>query len=62
MGHNGEAAPLVCVPANEVSEFIDLLATLCLRNTFLKLTHSFNDINNWQCREENKNSYEQHKV
>jgi hypothetical protein len=25
VGHNGEAAPLVCVPAIEVSEFIDLL-------------------------------------
>jgi hypothetical protein len=23
--HNGEAAPRVCVPANEVSEFIELL-------------------------------------
>ncbi|TKB00316.1 hypothetical protein E5672_19730 [Alteromonas portus] len=62
MGHNGAAAPRVCVPANEVSVLIGLLATLCLRSTFLKLTHSFNDINNWQCREENKNSYEQHKV
>ena len=25
MGHNGEAAPRVCVPANEVSAFIELL-------------------------------------
>ena len=25
MGHNGEAALRVCVPANEVSEFIELL-------------------------------------
>jgi len=25
VGHNGEAAPRVCVPANEVSEFIELL-------------------------------------
>jgi len=25
VGHNGEAAPRVCVPANEVSEFIGLL-------------------------------------
>ena len=24
-GYNGEAAPRVCVPANEVSEFIELL-------------------------------------
>ena len=25
VGHNGAAAPRVCVPANEVSEFIELL-------------------------------------
>ncbi|RUP75113.1 hypothetical protein C7Y69_20940 [Alteromonas sp. KS69] len=62
MGHNGAAAPRVCVPANAVSVLIGLLATLCLRSTFLKLTHSFNDINNWQSREENKNSHVQHKV
>ena len=62
VGHIGAAAPRVCVPANVVSVFIGLLATLCLRSTFLKLTHSFNDINNWQCREENKNSCEKHKV
>ncbi|GAC06458.1 hypothetical protein GCHA_4072 [Paraglaciecola chathamensis S18K6] len=28
MGHNGEAAPRVCVPANVVSEFIGLLADI----------------------------------
>ncbi len=59
MGHNGEAAPRVCVPTNEVSELIGLLATLCLRSAFLKLTHSSDDINNGQYRKENINSYEQ---
>ncbi|NDV93280.1 hypothetical protein GTW09_10525 [Alteromonas hispanica] len=28
MGHNGEAAPRVCVPANAVSVLIGLLCTL----------------------------------
>ncbi|QDG35090.1 hypothetical protein FJN13_09945 [Alteromonas mediterranea] len=62
MGHNGEAAPRVCVPANEVSVLIGLLATLCLRSIFLKFAHSSDDINNGQCREDNINSYEQQKV
>ncbi|NDW21950.1 hypothetical protein GTW09_10490 [Alteromonas hispanica] len=31
MGHNGEAAPRVCVPANEVSVFIGLLCGMLIR-------------------------------
>ena|GEM_PF-2352226 len=49
-------------PANEVSVLIGLLATLCLRSTFLKFAHSSDGINNGQCREDNINSYEQQKV
>ncbi|QDG35082.1 hypothetical protein FJN13_09895 [Alteromonas mediterranea] len=62
MGHNGAAAPRVCVPANAVSVLIGLLAAFHLLSTFLKFAHSSDDINNGQCREENINSYEQQKV
>ena len=31
MGHNGEAAPHVCVPANEVSDLIFLLCSFLIK-------------------------------
>ena len=41
MGHNGEAAPRVCVPANAVSAFIGLLvATLIHPRLTAKIAHN----------------------
>ena len=34
VGHNGEAAPRVCVPANVVSEFIELLCVIAAPANF----------------------------